>query len=263
MNNTPIPVIGTAVVNSVFWVKRLIMSVDYPVDTLFIINNNGRNELTEELDQLTKIPHSYIKRIHVTHMPANVGVASAWNLIVKCFLNAPYWIICNDDVAFGSGFLEEMITSANNDPEAGLVYGNPGDFNVGSWDLFLIKDFVVQKYGLFDENLYPAYCEDADYIIRTIYSPVKKILSLNSMYYHGDGDKTQYYETGSQTKKTDPSLKQGVEKSNELNIEYLSKKWGPGWRTLSPEPTPFKNYPVPVSCTTFDLEFVRKKYLGF
>ena len=28
-----------------------------------------------------------------------------------------------------------------------------------------IKDFVIQQYGLFDENLTPAYSEDADYIL--------------------------------------------------------------------------------------------------
>jgi hypothetical protein len=42
-----IPVIGTAVVNNPYWVTRLYMSIDYPVDTFVVINNNGRGEIDE------------------------------------------------------------------------------------------------------------------------------------------------------------------------------------------------------------------------
>jgi len=264
MNNTPaIPVIGTAVVNSVHWIHRLIVSVDYPVDNLFIINNNGRGQLTKELDLISQISHNFIKKIHVTHMPANIGVPAAWNLTVKCFLNSPYWVICNDDVSFGPGFLEEMATTAYQNPDVGLIHGNSGDFHAGSWDLFLIRDHIIQKFGLFDENLYPAYCEDADYVVRFIHQPIKKIMSLEKNYYHGNGDKTQYYEQGRQTQKTEPELKEKLEFCNKVNIEYLTKKWGPGWRTLCPEPLPYQGQPIPISYTTYDLEFARKKYLGF
>ena len=44
-----IPVIGVPVTNSTFWVNRLLTSIDYPVDEVFIVNNNGRGELDEDL----------------------------------------------------------------------------------------------------------------------------------------------------------------------------------------------------------------------
>lgn len=256
-----IPVIGVPVVTNPFWVTRLLMSVDYPVDNLVIINNNGKGEIDEELNNLTKVTHKFIKNIKVVHMPANIGVSGAWNLIIKCYMMAPYWIISNDDVAFGPGFLEEMATAAESDPEVGMVHGHSGDFNVGSWDLFLIKDFVIRKYGLFDENLYPAYCEDADYIMRFIHDPLKRIMSLNNTYYHGMGDKTQYYEHGSQTKKSMPYLENKLNLCNETNFEYLNKKWGTGWRTCGPTTFPFESYPI--SYTSYDLDFVRRKNMGF
>ena len=174
---------------------------------------------------------------------------------------APYWIISNDDVAFGPGFLKEMKDAAESDSEVGIVHGHSGDINLGSWDLFLIKDFVVQKYGLFDENLYPAYCEDADYIMRFVNLPLKRIMSLNSMYYHGLGDKTQYYEHGSQTKKSVPELENKLIFSNETNFEYLNEKWGPGWRNCNPINLPFSDYPI--SYTSYNLDFVRRKNMGF
>lgn len=258
-----IPVIGTAVVNSSFWVARLLMSIDYPVDNFFIVNNNGRGQLDQELDDLKKINHKFVKKISVTNLPANIGCSGAWNLIIKCFMQSPYWIIANDDVAFGPGFLEEMVSVVNSDPEAGLIHGNPGDFTAGSWDLFLLRDHVVREYGLFDENLYPAYCEDADYLMRFIHRPVKRVLSLNKMYYHGLGEKSEYYTHGSQTKKTEPELTEKLLKCNELNIDYLTQKWGPGWRTCSPSQFPLDGQLVPISYTKYDLDFVRKKHLGF
>jgi hypothetical protein len=116
---------------------------------------------------------------------------------------------------------------------------------------------------LFDENLSPAYCEDADYIMRFQHRPIKKIMSLNSNYYHGYGLKDEYYKEGSQTQKTEPELKEKLDYSNELNIEYLTKKWGPNWRTCAPDYLPFNNEEHSIKETTYDLEFVRKKHLGF
>ena len=238
------------------------MSIDYPVDNFFIVNNNGRGELDRELDNLKKLNHKFVKNITVTHLPANIGCGGAWNLIIKCYMNSPYWIIVNDDVSFGNGFLEEMATKANNNPKVGLIHGFAGDFELGSWDLFLIKDFVIQEYGLFDENLYPAYCEDADYIMR-IHHRVDKIVSLEKTYYHGLVERGNYYEAGSQTKKTDPTLADKLAVCNGMNIEYLTIKWGSGWRMCCPTQLPFENQPVPISQTTYDLNFVRSKNLGF
>jgi hypothetical protein len=258
-----IPVIGTAVVNSVYWVKRLIDSVDFPVKTFVIINNNGRGELNEELDKLCKVEHEFIDKLVVCHMPSNVGVAGAWNLIIKCYMNSPFWIIVNDDVAFEKGFLKEMFMTAQEDPEIGLIHGFEGDFESGSWDLFLIRDIIIQEFGLFDENLYPAYNEDTDYLMRTLHRPIKKVLNLSKNYYHGEGNKDEYYKHGSQTRKTDPSLNDKLNFANEENIEYLNEKWGKAWRNTVPYEHPFNNKNIPISYTSYNLKFVRKKNLGF
>lgn len=257
----PIPVIGTAIVNNPKWLKRLINSIDYPTDELVIFDNNGRGELVEELDNLVKQPHPFVKKMKVTHMPSNIGCSGAWNLIIKSYLMAPYWIIVNDDVAFTEGFLEEMVTKALDDPDVGIVHGEPGDYNVGSWNLFLIKDWVIQSHGLFDENLYPIYCEDADYIMRLKHHPIKRILKLDRPYYHGE--EIGNYNTGQQTKKGEKDLINKFEQSNLINFEYMNKKWGKKWRVVSPYTHPFNEDNKPISTTTYDLNFVRRKYLGF
>lgn len=255
-----IPVIGTAVVNSPYWVHRLIASVDYPVDNFVIFNNNGRGEITEELDNIVKISHKYIEKITVCHLPANLGLPAVFNLIIKSYLTQPCWLMVNYDVAFNPGFLQELALKASN-PEVGMVHGKKGDFGLPAWDVFLIKDWVVQEYGLFDENFYPAYCEDADYLMRFNHKPVNYVAGITKGFYHGTS--TDYYEGGSQTMKSDPTLASRLAEVNEINFEYMNKKWGPGWRQMGPYEKPFNNSTMPLSITTYDLEFCRKKYLGF
>lgn len=257
-----IPVIGAPVVNNPYWIHRLVMSVDYPVDNFVIINNNGRGEIDEELDRIAKSSHNFINKIKVCHMPANIGCVGAWNLIIKCYMMSPYWVIVNDDVAFGRGLLKEMAESVQKDPEVGLVHAYPGNFELGSWDMFLIRDHVIETLGLFDENTYPAYCDDADYIMRILNSNIKRIISLEGNYFHGNGNKDNYYEEGSQTSKSSEVLGDKLNTANEVNCEYMKRKWGDTWHMCQPKKLPF-NGEVKLGSNFYDLKFVRTKHTGF
>ena len=137
-----IPVISAAIVNEPYWLYRLIASIDYPTDNLVIINNNGRGEINQELDNMTKITHKFIKKITVCHMPANIGLAGSWNLTIKCYMLSPYWIFVNHDISFSLGLLKELAETAENDKDAGMVFGHGGDFGDGSYDVMLIKDWA-------------------------------------------------------------------------------------------------------------------------
>lgn len=260
---TKIPFVGTAVVNSSYWVARLMMSVDYPVERFMIVNNNGRGEIDEELEALKKIRHRFIDEVIVSHMPANMGVAGSWNLMLKCFPGLPCWLIVNDDVAFGRGLLKEMSERAEKEPDAGVIHAHEGQFNVGSWDLFLIRRETVIKYGLFDENTYPAYNEDADYIMRLLNDMPKRIMSLGGNYMHGMGDKGEYMANGGQTRRQEPSLVDMINYNNELTMGYMTAKWGEGWRWCNPFPKPSKVDSRPLSYWTYDLSFTRMKHMGF
>jgi GT2 family glycosyltransferase len=153
------------------------------------------------------------------------------------------------------------MSKAAEDAEVGIVHGYGGDFGDGAWDLFLIKDWVIQKYGLFDENLYPAYCEDADYIMRLHHRPIKKVCQLSKPYLHGDGLANEYYTHGSQTKKTSNELTARLNEINLINFEYLNEKWGEGWRMTNPYSNPMNKEDLPITFTKYDLDFVRRKYI--
>ena len=244
-----IPVIGIAIVNGIHWLNRLIWSIDYPVSNLVIWNNNGKGELDEQLDLIKQIKHPLIDKIHICTLPQNIGLSAAWNMTIKSFAMEKYWILVNHDVAFTEGFLKEMVEHTK-DNEVGMVHGKSGDFDLPSYDLFLIKDWVVKEFGLFDENLYPAYCEDADYIMRMMYRQIKVIKSISKPYYHGET--TDYYKTGSQTRKANPELEEKLIKVNIKNFEYLNKKWGEGWRTCNPYAYPFDTLHISITYTSND-----------
>ena len=252
-----IPVLGTAIVNNPYWLHRLFMSIDYPVDNFFVVNNNGRGQITDAVESVRKLSNPFVKKVHVTHMPANIGCSGAWNLIIKCFMKAPYWVISNHDVMFEPGFLQEMNEKAQ-DKGVATVHGSGG-----GWDIFLLKDWVVNKYGLFDENLYPGYCEDMDYGIRFIYDNLKRVLTLDHGYYHGS---KKDYSDGSQTWRSEPELANKIHMAHELNKSYMHAKWSEAWQGHvdgKPYKNPFNNPALPSCLTTYNLEFVRAKNLGF
>lgn len=247
-----IPVMGAAIVNGAHWLFKQIASIDYPVDNYLIINNNGKGELTEQLDALSKIKHPYIKNFYVINLPSNLGCSGAWNLIIKSFITSPGWLITSHDISFTPGFLKEMAEKAS-DESVGLIFGKGGDFGLGSFDLFYIKDWAVDRVGLFDENLYPAYCEDWDYILKLEQNPIKTIYNLNSKYYHGDT--FDYHTSGKQTKKQDPELSKLIDIAWNKNREYMRKKWGDDWEKFIAK--------GPCIEKLFDLKFRKEKYLGF
>ncbi len=61
-----IPVIGTAIVNAPYWLHRLYMSIDYPVDDFVVFNNNGRGQITDAVENVRKLSNPFVKNVHVT-----------------------------------------------------------------------------------------------------------------------------------------------------------------------------------------------------
>ena len=260
-----IPVFGTLVCTTCKWIIKQLDTIDYPIENYIIINNNYT--LSKELETIVSKKHKFIKNLKVYTMPYNLGCAEGWNMIIKSFMFSPYWIISNDDVAFTPGFLDEMNTKAYNNINVGLIHGNPINLpylnKFGAFDLFLIKDWVIQEYGLFDINYYPAYFEDFDYIMRLIDKPIDVINSLDHSYYHGDT--FDYNKTGANTKNFNDLLNIKLTFSKYENLEYFVKKWN-----IYPEHINGENikncYKTPFnknsSCKcTFDLEFCRSKHL--
>lgn len=145
-----IPVMIVPVLTDYKKLDNMIKSINYPIRELLIIDNGAKN---------TNYEPAWNNWIHKTwhiKLPNNLGVAGSWNLGIKSTPMSNYWLISNFDVEWGGDSLKlfHEITTAE---KLILSNGSP------EWCAFTLGWKVVQKIGLFDEALHPAYFEDNDY----------------------------------------------------------------------------------------------------
>lgn len=135
--------------------RRLAASVDYPVKTKVAYNNGPEGALGAFKESH---PDWYVME------PAcgNRGVAGSWNDCAKLFSSEPAWLIMNEDAWFLPGYLEKICRCMDANPDAPVIHLNDSNaFYCFGWSLA-----GREKFGEFDENLWPAYMEDSDMRVR-------------------------------------------------------------------------------------------------
>lgn len=154
----PIPTLIIPVLNRFDMLEQFLKSLDYPIQNILIIDNSNSYKLPKDFAVNEVLADT---KCQILNMPANMGVAGSWNLGIKCFPHSPYWLICSNDNHWMPGGLAEMQSLSGPDK---LVMSNL------AWNGFSLGSDFVKKIGLFDENFYPAYSEDSDYMLRIQYA---------------------------------------------------------------------------------------------
>lgn len=193
-----IPVIILPVLNRFDLLEESIRSIDHPVENLLIIDNSGQYQLPDGL---------YGGKSWVLNMPANMGVAGSWNLGIKCFPHAPYWVFMSNDNYWMPGGLREM--EELSDPTK-LVMSNV------AWNAFSLGSDIVKSVGLFDENYHPAYYEDTDYMERLRIAGIQDQIVWSTAPVQQMGAAT--------TAKSDTRFTERNVETNQSNYEYWSTK---------------------------------------
>jgi len=160
MGHPMIPVMIVPVLTRHDLLDRMIMSINYPIKDLIIINNGAK-----DYDYLP-VWNQWINKIWHMKMPSNLGVASSWNLGIKSTPMSDYWLISNFDIEWGGDSLKMFAESSKVDK---LLLSN----GAPNWCAFSVGWKIIDQVGLFDEGLHPAYFEDNDYERRI------KALNLN------------------------------------------------------------------------------------
>jgi hypothetical protein len=188
----PCPVVGLPVSPGMLdFVKRFTDSIDTAVDTFVVILNGEDNATLEWAEAL--VPSDLISRVIIVHAPKNLGVAGATNRILYETPDAPFWVISNNDIAFAPGALANLCAAAREaPPQAGSLHPVmlTGVFphRDHGWSCFVLLHSVVERFGVWDENLYPAYAEDGDYETRLYGAGLEMIRVPAAAVYHGPGD---------------------------------------------------------------------------
>ena len=193
-----IPVLIIPVLNRYDLLDIVIESIDYPIDEILIINNNGKESYVPKREDLN---------IRVLNLPSNMGVGGSWNLGFKLYPHAKYWLIGSADTSFNPGSLAKFVE-----------YSSPSNFikSNAHYSSFSIGEDIVDKVGLFDEYIYPAYFEDNDYEDRMILAGFKDNIIYPGIEVDDHG--------GSQTIKSDEKLMQRNHQTFVKNQHYYHGK---------------------------------------
>lgn len=156
--------------------------------------------------------HKY-KNIASEHHPENIGIGRGWNVgLRKCVdEQLDYAVILSASVVFEDGMSDFVAMLENNHDPHGMETQH-------AWHMIAIGRKTVEKIGFFDENFYPGYYEDSDYIRRMelagIHNPMSTTNRLPKV------DIKAGYQGWALT------IKRGLKVNMEACRDYFVEKWG-------------------------------------
>jgi len=119
---------------------------DFPNIEIHVIDNGKQNLKSD-------------KNVIVHTEDENLGVAKSWNKICDIgFKSVNHVLLVNDDVFLGYG--EKEVNRIISSMQIGISQ------SMHLWSVVLIRKDIFDEIGRFDEQFYPAYLEDSDYIYR-------------------------------------------------------------------------------------------------
>jgi GT2 family glycosyltransferase len=163
---------------------------------------------------------------HVRYRPygENRGLSRTWNegLLDAYAEGADVVVIANDDVAFSPGDLDRLAAKAAAHRDRYIVscagyhelYGRRLPSH--GYSCFAVNPIALEVLGCFDENFYPAYCEDQDYARRAALSGLTEENCADTEVVHG----------GSSAIFASEELRQQNASTQALNMAYYARKWG-------------------------------------
>ena len=184
------------------YTTRLIRSIDYPVEHLFIQIGNSEYDIVKtivdriESDGVNK----YISKVSISTLDFNPGAAKGFNFGLRHLSQSNHsWIlIVNSDIAFYPGTLKRITKNVNfelhNDTKFGIGFTNL--CCGGEWSAVAFTHRLVNEVGYFDENFYPAYYEDDDYAMRVHYSTFQAKRFEDTHLIHGHHNGSEEYHSG-------------------------------------------------------------------
>lgn len=135
---------------------------DFKDVTIHIIDNGNQDlKMFDEYDNI------YI------HKPEkNLGVAGSWNVLCELIFTKYEWaLIVNDDVYLG--YDTKLVTQVID------TYGMPSLIQSHlNFSVFLLAKKLYRYIGEFDNDFYPAYYEDSDYLYRLKLEGLKQEVDL-------------------------------------------------------------------------------------
>ena len=162
-------VIFTIVYSNDVNITNLYNSIDCDVDVLVILTKI----------KLNLSGNKFVKNIvYKDYNYKFQSVSQIWNHFIES-ADLSNYIIISDDLIFGPGFLQAFIDSTEQNPNKLQITKNL------PFACFSITPYIIEKYGLFDENYKLSYWEDSDYVTNILRDKVTQS-TPNSMEYNAE-----------------------------------------------------------------------------
>lgn len=151
--------------------------------------------------------------INFEHHPENLGVARSWNIgarkVVRDKLD--YLIIISATMLFNEGMRDFIAHLEANKNRWGIETQH-------IWHCIALRRAMIERCGYFDENFYPAYYEDSDYIRRWELSGIHNPMSQTHRLPKVEVNATHQGDA--------LSMKSGIKVNMDASRNYFIKKWG-------------------------------------
>lgn len=163
---------------------------------------------------------------NVTYYPfgVNRGISKSWNdgMLNAYDDGADIVLIVNDDIYFSAGDVDKLAKKALRCRDRYIITCAGFDLRCNwpvlslGYSCFAINPIAIEKLGCFDENIFPAYCEDQDHIYRGRLAGLFEETCLDTNVYHAR----------SSTIYADPALFSRIGLTAGRNVAYYRRKWG-------------------------------------
>lgn len=168
----------------------------------------------------------------------NRGLAKSWNegLHAAYRDGADVAMIANDDVLPAPGDVQRLADAALEHRDCFHIVGNMLDQRSGQivdsqFGLCSINPIALEAIGYFDENIFPIYWEDIDYIRRARLAGLQEFKVEDTNIVHA----------GSKTSASAPGMVDYLSTFFNLNRAYYFRKWGGSEIGLELYPIPFND----------------------
>ena len=215
--------IGVVVIayNQPAWTERLVTSAfdaasDVRVHLFLHSSDHATRAICEQLAERPEVryyPHG-----------ENRGVSRSWNdgMLDAYADGADVVIVANDDVLPAAGDLDRVAGKAVRCRDRYIVSCAGPHERLGrslpshGYSFFAVNPIAVETIGCFDENFFPAYCEDQDYARRAALAGLSEENCPDTAVVHG----------GSSAIYADAALALQNRTTQLRNIAYYMRKWG-------------------------------------
>lgn len=224
-----VPVVGVPAFRGAALLRRGARSAAEIACKLVIVQNGGDDaEVRAAVDELESELGAEVVRF-----PKNMGVAAAWNAILKSSGDAPYFLVMNSDVAFREESMDELVSElqvrlgSGRGADALLMFGFDTPHGVEhGFVAFAIARQAIEVAGLFDENIFPAYFEDDEYVHRLGLAGLGVGRVGADTVVHGE-EGAHEYSSGTMKATKDGDTFRDMSRRAANNL-YVARKWGLG-----------------------------------